>query len=314
MNIGVVGLGLIGGSLLQALARKTSVRGWDIRPGVCDQAFAAGIETASPDNLASWADLIFVAVPPTQTAAVVEELLQGGAAAVCDTASTKEKIFEEIGSSERFLGGHPLAGSAGSGWRDSDPELLSGASWALVSSASPSEEVFLRVTGALDLLHSPWAATLPTEHDRALARSSHLVQLLHTVLAASASDWSPLARRLSGPALRDTTRLADSPFEIWQDIISSNEENVAAMLFALGEELRAAQLAVLHPDADLRMLWRHGSLGRQQILQARWEEPVWRETSVPRGMWWQELCHRSLEGALFRKPFFRTGLLEIEQS
>lgn len=312
MNVGIVGLGLIGGSLAKALAEKCSIRGWDSLPGVRDRAMSEGFEIAPPEALAAWADIVVVAVPPGDTIDTVWGLLRAGAKTVLDTASTKEEICQAI-ESDNFLGAHPLAGGTATGWRNARGDILHGATWALVAE-SAREEVFLRAAALLDLLDSPWVAVRPAEHDRILARSSHLVQLLHVVLAAMASDWSPLARRLSGPALRDTTRLADSNFNMWQEIIASNEENIAAVLFAFAEELRSAQLAVLHPDADMRTLWRHGSLGRGQIMSARWQEPVWRESSLPRGNWWEELLRQSGEGALFRRPRFDTGLLLLERA
>ena len=308
----VLGLGLVGGSLALALREEEDICGWDQDLETRKSAARSGIQIIPPEEVHDF-NVAFVALPAESAAEACLDLLPRGP--VCDTASTKENIFTEVcsrGLQENYLGGHPLGGGTLSGWRGADQERMRGVPWALAGE-NIQRDVFLRVTGALDRLGSPWLAVHPDEHDRALARTSHLVQILQSALAAEMCEWSPLTLRLSGPALRDTTRLASSSFDMWSDIIDQNHPNISGALFAMIEELRDAQLALDDP-AGLRMLWRHAAMGREALEDTRWQEDVWREASLPWVGYWQELLRRSRNGSLFRGARAEGELMILEQS
>lgn len=308
----ILGLGLVGGSLALALREHYAVCGWDKDPQTQGSAKSSGIEIVPPGEISDF-EMALVALPAEEAAGATLDLLQKGY--VCDTASVKEEIFLQVrnhGLENSYIGGHPLGGGTQSGWQASSPDRLQGVPWALAGE-NVSSDVFLQATEILDKLQSPWLAVHPDEHDRSLARTSHLVQLLQSALAAEMCEWSPLALRLSGPALRDTTRLANSSFDMWRDIIAQNCSNISGALFATIEELREAQLALDDPS-DLRMLWRHAEMGREALEEVRWQKDVWREASLPWPGYWQELCARSREGALFKGARREEGLLLLEQS
>jgi prephenate dehydrogenase len=148
-----------------------------------------------------------------------------------------------------FVGGHPLAGSAAGGYEAASPDLFRGARWALVGDEAgcAAVEPLLRDLGAESL------RCAAEEHDRVVALTSHLPQLLATALAAEleARD-EPLAAALLGPGGRDFLRLAASGWSVWRDVLEHNRGAVeqaleavrgraAAPPAALEEEFLAAQ-------------------------------------------------------------------------
>jgi prephenate dehydrogenase len=203
MRVGVAGLGAIGGTLAGLLGAPGS-----------DPAVAG---TPSVAELAAECDLVIVAVPPSQTAAVAQEALAAGAL-VADAASVKRPIAAAI-DDPRFLPAHPMAG----------PRDLQGAPWAVCRDAPEALEALSTALGdAVPLL-----ACTPEEHDAAVARTSHVPHIVAAALAAMAAD--PLRAALSGGALRDMTGRADADPALWAEIFDANRDEVQAA----GEELVA---------------------------------------------------------------------------
>ncbi|MCS7316585.1 MAG: prephenate dehydrogenase/arogenate dehydrogenase family protein [Bryobacterales bacterium] len=250
-TVSIVGAGLIGASFGLAL-KRAGFRGRILAvssPAALQDALRLGAvdEAASLEEAASQADLVFLARP---ILAIVETLPRLDACVqphclVTDAGSTKARIVEQARRTLRraqFLGGHPMAGKEKRGAAEAEPELFRGRTWIL----TPVEATELQTPPARELLD--WIRAIgahplvlsPEEHDRVVAFTSHLPQLLSTALAAT------LARRLSrpeylracGPGLLDMTRLAASPFEIWRDILATNAAPVGEALEACLEVLR----------------------------------------------------------------------------
>jgi prephenate dehydrogenase len=146
-----------------------------------------------------------------------------------------------------FVGGHPMAGSDESGYEAARADLFAGAPWALVGAGQPCQRVaaLVRELGAEPV---PCAAEA---HDRVVALTSHLPQLLATALAAELAERDePLARVLLGPGGRGFLRLAGSSFEVWRDVLAGNGEEVERALAAVAA--RAGQpLAALEEEFAL---------------------------------------------------------------
>lgn len=236
MKVGVAGLGLIGGSLLRALGGV----GYDADPAVRAAASAEGFDVAETLEGLRGAELVFVAVPPAATYAVVDEVLAAVPdAVVADTASVKGDVPER----ERFVAAHPMAGAETSGWAASSPDLLRGATWA-VCGQPPA-----RLAEAVEALGGRVVTCTPEEHDAAVARTSHVPHLVAVALAALAPDTT-----LAGPAFRDMTRVAHADPALWAQILTANRQAVEPAL----DELiaRLAQLrAMLGDEEILREAW-----------------------------------------------------------
>lgn len=232
-RIGVVGLGLIGGSIaLRARAAwpASTVVGFD-RPEQLADAIARSAVHEGADSLAALSqscDCLVLAAPLRATIELLPAL--AGAATrtvVTDVGSTKRQVMEAARALPAFVGGHPMAGSERSGLEHARAELFEGRPWLLVRGAAPQDacdrvETFVNGLGA-----SPrWIAA--DEHDRAVAYLSHLPQVVAVALMNAARNTlgDETIAAVSGRAFAEMTRLADSPPEMWQSVLGFNADYV----------------------------------------------------------------------------------------
>lgn len=256
-SVGIVGLGLMGGSLARDLAeRGLRVLGADRDAGAVAAARAEGVLAGeldldeSPYELD--VDVLVLAVPVRAMPELLRDLAPGipSRSLVTDVGSTKHSIVaaaEAVGLGERFVGSHPIAGDTSSGWGASRTGLYAGTTVLLTPTASSSPESIAR---AIDLWSAAGAATTvvdAAEHDQRLAWTSHLPQVAATALAIALED-ATLGPDDLGPGGRDTTRLAASSPEMWTDVTL---DNAASLIETLGSlEMRLAELrrALTVPD------------------------------------------------------------------
>jgi prephenate dehydrogenase len=230
VKLGIVGLGLIGGSLLRALGGV----GYDADPDVRSQAAADGFGVVDSLDRLAGCDLVLVAVPPGATYSVVDQVLAAVPdAAVADTASVKGEVPER----DRFVSAHPMAGAETSGWAASSADLLRGAAWAACP-AGGSVAPLVTLGEAVDRLDGRIVACTAAEHDEAVARVSHVPHLVAQALARLADGG--LAGALAGPAFRDMTRVARADAALWTRILAANREHCDAVLDELIGDLRAS--------------------------------------------------------------------------
>jgi len=254
-RIVIVGVGLIGGSIGLAIRRRvrgTRVVGVDRRPVLRRALLRRALDegSASLARGVAGADLVILALPVDGILAILPRLsriLPPGAVAT-DVGSTKERIVREArrcGLAERFVGGHPMAGSERSGIRHADARLFEGAPWILCPQVArgrrpAGRRALARVTGFVRRLRARPAILDPREHDEVVARLSHLPQLLSVALVNTAGR-GPARRslRLAGPAFRRMSRLAASSPRLWEGILRTNRRRVARGLSDLEVEVRA---------------------------------------------------------------------------
>lgn len=240
-TIAVVGVGLIGGSFALAM-RKAGFTGTVLgvsSPATLEAALRNGVidEGATLADAARRSDLLYLAAPIYRIAesfAVINAEAQASAL-VTDAGSTKEWI---VGQAEaaftrcQFLGGHPVAGKETRGVESADAELFRGRSYVLTprdpsAMETPAAQQFL---GWLVRMGARPVLLDPCSHDRTLAYTSHLPQLLSTALASFLAGQDGVERQVFGPGLIDSTRLAQSPFDIWADILRSNSREIHTAL------------------------------------------------------------------------------------
>jgi prephenate dehydrogenase len=161
-------------------------------------------------------------------------------ALVTDACSTKMRIEQaavELFSDEDgpiFLGGHPMAGRELSGFSHADEDLFRGATYALIGAAAESHDP--RVSAFTKIIEKIGARPLwlgARQHDDAVGLASHLPQLAAIALGSflyDRLDENGLPITLAGPGLRDSLRLAGSPYAMWRDIVLTNREVLAAAL------------------------------------------------------------------------------------
>ena len=243
MRVAIAGLGLIGGSIARGLsAAGHHVTGVDA-PMVLRRARRARAIVASASSVveaAAGSDIVFLAAPPRANLRLLRALAVGGhGGIVTDVGSVKRPICAEavrLGL-DRFVGGHPMAGSEGAGFGASDAALFDGRAWVLTPAAGRRPP-----RGLLALIRDLGArpvVTTPTEHDRAVAFLSHVPQIVAWALAdaARADAVTRQHLRLAGPAYREMTRIAGSPRALWAQILEQNRAEVRRALAALRRAL-----------------------------------------------------------------------------
>jgi prephenate dehydrogenase len=234
----VVGAGLLGTSLGLALRRHgVEVLLADINPEHVRTASGLG---AGRPHAGETPGLVVVAVPPDHIGTAVAAALASGAAVVTDVGSVKTAPLVELDGVtgvDRYVGGHPLAGSERSGPLAASSQLFDGRPWAV----TPHETSDPHAVDAVEELARLAGATVvrmsPTEHDLAVARTSHLPHLLAVLMAGRLADAPADHLALSGQGVRDVTRIAAGDPGLWQQIVSGNAPAVAGLLTQVRDQL-----------------------------------------------------------------------------
>lgn len=267
MHIAVVGLGLIGGSLLRAVAAHGhQTYGYDTDPATRAMARTAAGQarvphrwqvTASVADAVSRAELVVLAVPWPAVAGVIDELANCGySGLITDVTSVKVPVRDVIADRWKreglalagYVGGHPMAGREISGFAGGDPALFRGAAWALC--LEPGETRLADWLDVARLATSLGARVVPTtaaEHDAAVAAISHVPHLLAAALMRAAAN-DPLALTLGAGSFHDGTRVAASSPELTAAMCGANEAAVAATLARVAADLADAADLLTAPD------------------------------------------------------------------
>ncbi|MFS0712830.1 prephenate dehydrogenase [Microbacterium sp. 2P01SA-2] len=252
-TVRIVGAGLLGSSIGHALR----LLGVDV---VLDDASPAQLRLAvdyGAGRLAADDDrpvLVVVAVPPDVTADVVErELRAHPGVVVTDVASVKLEPYLELRARgvdlTHYIGSHPLAGRERGGAISARADIFVGRPWVVCRDDETRASDLAVVEGlALDLGAMPLEMT-PQEHDEAVALTSHVPQLVASLLAGRFVAAPEGSLRLTGQGVRDTTRIAASAPELWVQILGANAAPVVAVLDDLAGDLRAVADALRDPAA-----------------------------------------------------------------
>ncbi|MFE9744059.1 prephenate dehydrogenase [Saccharothrix saharensis] len=239
-SVCVVGLGLIGGSVLRAAAAAGRVT-WGATASTAD-AEAARQDGCDVLDLAAALDrahsedaLVVIAVPLP----AVEEVLRAlpGNVRLTDVVSVKGPVADlvrRVAPHARYVGGHPMAGTSSSGWAAGRADLFHDAAWVVTAEDDVDRDV---LTDVIELALAAKAHVVPTtatEHDAAVARISHLPHLLAAVLASVGADGGPLALSLAAGSFGDGTRVAGSRPEL---VRAMCEGNRGALLDAVDDAL-----------------------------------------------------------------------------
>ncbi len=261
-SISFIGLGLIGMSLLRAiksseLAGEHSIHFQGFDPNFTESdrfgVKELGLDSFIEDKKTLYsADLLILSAPVEVNIALLEEIKQFAppSTLVSDVSSTKSLIARRARElALPFIGMHPMAGKEHKGYHESHEELLRGRRLIFCDEhglLATEKGLFL-----VRLLESAGCTTLsmtPDEHDRVIARISHLPQLLSTLLIGYCGE----SLASSGPGFATLARLAGSSWEIWRDIVATNSDNIADELEHFSTEL--ARLALEVRQLDLAQL------------------------------------------------------------
>ncbi len=245
----VVGTGLIGASIALALRDLRDVALADASPAHLSAAVERGC--GRPWDGQERARLVVVAVPPSATAEVIQEHVRlipdATFTHVSSVQAHVERQLESGRGNLRYCGGHPLAGREVSGPQAAAADLFDGRPW-IVCPAPFTQEAARKAVFQLARDCGADPVTLAAqEHDAAMALVSHLPQVAASAVAARLlANGGAAAAALSGPGLRDTTRIAASDPRLWLDVLSSNAALLAPLVRDLADDLQ--QLAAALDD------------------------------------------------------------------
>ncbi len=259
MKIGIIGLGLIGGSMAKAIKERTAhtVYGYDKNPETMLLASMTGAVDAALDELKlAECDLILVAIRPDLAVQWVRENADRIAAdaIVVDLCGVKRTVVSAIAPIAKehgfkYIGGHPMAGKEVAGFKNAASHLYDGASMIL----TPDEATDLPLLETLrDLFYEIGFARLtfstPEEHDRIIAYTS---QLAH--VTSSAYIKSPESQEQSGfsaGSFKDMTRVARLDEVMWTELMMENADYLTPQIDLLIEHLQAYQKALHERNAE----------------------------------------------------------------
>ena len=313
-TVGVIGLGLIGGSLARGLTAGPlagAVVGHDADAATRRAAAAEGIIVAEDaEDLARRCDVVVVAVPPEATAELVGRLLGADPdVVVTDVASVKAPLVRSVERIagrhlDRYLPAHPLAGSEASGWEAASAELLHESLWAICPASDRTTSAsLLLVTSVVDRLGGRMIFCDASDHDDAVARTSHVPHVVAQAVAGLVcdDDRGRLRAALSGGGYRDMTRIVRSDPRMWNEILKMNRTASLEGLDEVIATLESLREAVRHDDADaVARAWREGASARDSVDAVRWKAPRWSQHTGP---WpaWDRLLGLGRNGVSVRK-------------
>lgn len=277
-TVTIVGVGLIGGSIGLAL-RSRGLAGRVVGVGRDERRLEEALDLGAIDAFTTdlgrgvaEADLAVVCTPVDRIASDVRLAAEHGPAhlLITDAGSTKRRIVEQVGSDEdaagRFVGAHPLAGSERNGAANARADLFAGRACVLTPTPQTPAESLERARSFWSSLGARLVEMTPEEHDRALARTSHLPHVLAAALAAATPpDWLALG----AGAFRDGTRVAASDTGLWTAIFLENRGPLLESLDALGDRLDDFRRALAGEDADAIRSWWDSGRRRRQSFEGR---------------------------------------------
>ena len=265
MNVAVIGIGLIGGSLLRALAMAGHwAIGYDLDPST--RAMARTGAAQAPRD-ARWqvaatiadavgpADLVVIATPLTAVAHVLDEIATAGfTGLVTDVVSVKLPVRDLVsrrlqGGGMRlagYVGGHPMAGRETAGFAAADPALFRDCAWVLCLDEETNLADWLGLARLITGLGSRVVPATAEDHDRVVATVSHVPHLLAVALATAVAD--PLAATLAAGSFRDGTRVAGSASELIASMCGGNAGPVMDALDTILGQLDEARDALETDD------------------------------------------------------------------
>lgn len=258
-TVGVVGLGLIGGSMAKAIHQYTdcTLLGYDLDGAVLSRALDEGVLAAAltPDRLAE-CDLVIIALYPEATVEYVtrnrDRFRKGGL--VMDCGGVKGVVCTPLADVVKdagfwFVGGHPMAGIERSGYGHAFPELFQGASLILTPYPGTPRECLDGIWElARRLGFGHLQLSTPEEHDHIIAYTSQLAHVVSCAYVGSPS--APNFEGFSAGSFKDMTRVAKLNEEMWTELFLENREALVREIDTLVEELAAFAYTIRRGDRE----------------------------------------------------------------
>lgn len=286
----IIGLGLIGGSLLRDLAgknhpvfgynRSTSGARLAVRQGYdVDNNLNGVLQRAESSNA-----LIVIAVPFGAVTAVLDAIVENApSCGITDVVSVKAPVYELIrarGMETRYVGGHPMAGTAYSCWDNSQQGLFAEAAWAITYDYAaeleqagqkiPQEwtQLFTDVVKLCSMVHAEAMPVRVKAHDEAVARVSHLPHVIAEALAVVGDHGGILSQSLAAGSFKGATRVAGTQPALVRQMCETNSDAVVKALDEFIDLISLARTRLAAPDPSIAQLADAGFSARTR-LEAR---------------------------------------------
>lgn len=271
MKIGIVGLGLIGGSLAKALTGNTDheVYGENRTQATAERALEEG--SIHQIGGISECDLVYVCLPPQAAVNYIRNAEFKDGAIVTDVCGVKRFVLDSLAdlpSNVRFVGGHPMAGREVGGYDSSLPDLFAGASYILTPVEGTDPEAVRTLAELAEAMHfAQVRLATPEDHDRIIAYTS---QMAHVVSNAYIKNRAALEEQgFSAGSFKDLTRVARLDADLWTELFLENRDLLTENLNEFMEHLRLVRDAIADGnETALRGLLRNGSERRIRLLEA----------------------------------------------
>lgn len=279
-TIAVVGLGLIGGSILKGL---NSLKNKDYRligvsrsEETVKKALEEGLisEGSTQTDICREADVVFVCTPINKTVETIKNLapIVKKETIITDAASLKAQIVNEVAQISpqiRFIGGHPMAGTENKGLDSSIETLFQGEKWVITPSPDTDNRDIETLSSIIQELGAEVIFSNPEEHDKAVALISHFPLLLGHTLFYSVESYQQeriktLSMKLASSGFRDTTRLAATNPELAKDMVIGNKANLIETIKLFKQHLEALEQKLLEDEEEfIRTIEKLSSLRKQ---------------------------------------------------
>ena len=264
MIIGIIGLGLIGGSIAKALKLAhpdAEIIVYDRDEKAAVKAIEDGVVNkcaADIDDTFSTCDYLFLCAPVTANDDNLKKIagIIGDKTVLTDVGSVKgtiHKCIEEAGLSAFFVGGHPMAGSEKTGYENSKADMFENVYYMLTPTDQVSDE---KVKSVKELITSIKAIPLvitPSEHDYATGAISHLPHVIAAALVnlvKSEDENSGVMKLIAAGGFRDITRIASSSPEMWKAICLTNGANIVSLLDKYIDTLEDIKKDIVSAEGD----------------------------------------------------------------
>jgi len=264
-SVRIVGSGLIGTSIgLGLVQRGIKLQMVDADPKAQSLAndLVGGVVVVDPD-------LVVLAMPTSQLSAVIglENQLNPQSTFI-DVGSVKSEVLLHVeaisGMSRRFVPTHPMAGREIGGAGSARADLFQGRSWILTPSSDLEESSKELALELISLLGATPIELTAADHDRAVAKISHLPQIAASLIAKQLDGTPAEWMELAGQGLRDTTRIAGSDESLWKEIIYSNRNELHQLLINLQNDVTTMIDSLSNPE-EIATLIAQGRAGKALI-------------------------------------------------
>ncbi|MDP2945678.1 MAG: prephenate dehydrogenase/arogenate dehydrogenase family protein [Atribacterota bacterium] len=280
-KISIVGVGLIGGSLGLALKEKKpnfKIVGID-KQEIIEKAIARGAVDEGTVNLEEGieeADIVIIATPVKTILDLLPKInpfLKRGCL-VTDTGSTKGQVVERanevLSKDVFFVGGHPMAGSEKCGIESANPHLFQDRTYILTPTKKSNLIAIEKIFSLIKMIDANRLILDPIEHDRIVGAVSHLPQIIAVSLINTIGELALRGNnnnyfKAIGEGFKDMTRIASSPYKIWEDICETNKENILKMIQEFRNYLEVIEDKLKNDPSSLKEEFQKASKLRETL-------------------------------------------------